>query len=51
MLHPFTKDCLFRIQFLSTKDYLSRFLIQLYLYLYPRLLLLALRALYFYTIS
>jgi hypothetical protein len=35
-----TKDCLSRIQILSTKDYLSRFLIQLYLYLSPHLLLI-----------
>jgi hypothetical protein len=50
ILPPFTKDCLSRIQILSTKDCLFRFPIQLYLYLSPPLLLLVLRALSTFTL-
>jgi hypothetical protein len=44
-----TKDCISMIQILSTKDYLSRFPIQLFLYLSLHLLLLIFCALFTFT--
>jgi hypothetical protein len=50
ILYPSIKDYLSRIQVLSTKDYLSRFLIQLYLYLSPLLLFFVLHVLSTFTL-